>query len=367
MTHQRIAVIMAGGSGERFWPLSRRTKPKQLLKLASDTKTLIEQTVDRVEPLVGRNNVWIAAAPHLVEPISQALSGQVVDAQILAEPHKRNTAGCLVWLCAQLLAQNPAARETISMAVIAADHRIHPEEGFRATMSAALTVAEQTGGLVTMGIRPDRPETGYGYIQAKAEGCLNIEGIKVWPVQDFREKPQLEQAQEYLDSGSYLWNSGSFFWTLDSFLTELQATSPDLYDAVFVIADRLRKGDLSAADAAFAELRNISIDYALMEKASKVYVAEAAFDWDDVGAWDALDRTLTPDEKGNVIQGGSVLVDTSNCIVINANERIVTTTLGVQDIAVIVTEDAVLVMPKSRAQDVRKIVEALREQGHELT
>lgn len=359
MQHTRIAVIMAGGSGERFWPLSRLTRPKQLLKLADPDRTLIQQTVDRVAPLVGAENIMVAAAPHLVTPISSCLT-EMAQNMILAEPHKRNTGGCMVWLAANLLARGERAADTVSMAVIAADHKISPEEGFRKSMEAALTLAEETGGLVTMGIRPDRPETGYGYIELAPGSAREVVGVPTHAVKSFREKPNAELAQEFVDSGGFLWNSGSFFWTLGGFLSELEAAAPDLHAAIYDVAECLRRGDESAANARFAELRNISIDFALMERAKQVYVVEAQFDWDDVGAWDSLARSFHPDPDGNVVMGDATVVDSRGSIVYNDVPGITTTVLGVEGLVVVVTDDAVLVIPKDRAQDVKQIVEALK-------
>lgn len=359
MQYTRIAVIMAGGSGERFWPLSRLTRPKQLLKLADPDRTLIQQTVDRVAPLVGLENIMVAAAPHLVNPISQCLTEMAKD-MILAEPHKRNTGGCMVWLAANLLARSEGAEDTVSMAVIAADHKISPEEGFRSSMVAAMTLAEETGGLVTMGIRPNRAETGYGYIELDESARREVAGVSTHAVKSFREKPNAELAREFVNSGGFLWNSGSFFWTLGGFLNELQIAAPDLHQAVYEVADCLRRNDEAAANARFAELRNISIDFALMEKAKQVYVVEAQFDWDDVGAWDSLERSFSPDSNGNVVMGDATVVDSTGSIVYNDVPGITTTVLGVEGLVVVVTEDAVLVIPKERAQDVKQIVESLK-------
>ncbi len=359
MSNRRIAVIMAGGSGERFWPLSRRNHPKQLLKLAHPDKSLLTQTIERVEPLVGMENILIAAAPHLVEPIRHALPNLNPD-QIQAEPHKRNTAGCLVWTVAQILAKDPSARTNTSMAILAADHRVSPDAAFCATVDAALKTAERTGGLGTIGIRPDRPETGYGYIQTTTTGEEKVGDATIHPVEAFREKPDRPTAEAFLASGDYLWNSGTFFWRIDSFLKELQEVAPDLATAVEEISALLSAGDEQGAADRFAELRNISIDYALMEKASKVFVVEALFDWDDVGSWDALSRSFKPDQKKNVALGDSMIIDSENCIVVNEDLGKKICLLGVEGLTVVSTPDAILICRTDRAQDVKKIVEELK-------
>lgn len=362
MAFQRIAVIMAGGSGERFWPFSRKDHPKQLLKLASPRETLIEQAVARACDLAPIDQVFVATVPHLVEPLAAAVPG-VPRQNILAEPLKRNTAGCLVWLAANLLARSPSAREEVSIAVITADHRIAPPEAFARTVRAALEVAERTKGLVTIGIRPDRPETGFGYIHVGSATEANAEGVTVRRVQQFREKPDAPTAAQYVASGEYLWNSGTFFWTLDGFLTELEQAAPEHFQCVLSVADALRVGDIEAAEAAFALIPSISIDYALMERAGQVYVAEAIFEWDDVGSWDALDRSLESDANQNVTQGDVIALQSSGNILVSNVPGMVLTAVGVQDLVVAVTEDAVLIVPKDQAQDVKLIVEALKKRS----
>ncbi|MBL8088036.1 MAG: NTP transferase domain-containing protein [Chthonomonas sp.] len=362
---RRIAIVMAGGSGERFWPLSRLHRPKQLLNLASPDRTLLAQTVDRLQPTFAAENIFIATAPHLVAPSQSALP-ELPAGNVQAEPHKRNTAGCLIWVAANLLAQDADARSSVTMAVIAADHRISPDDRFRDTIDTALGVAESTGGIVTIGIPPSRPETGYGYIEADSgRTALGTSLVPVLPVRQFREKPDHSTAEAFLVHGGFYWNSGTFFWTLATFLTELELAAPELYAATMRIAELLRSGDQTMADEAFAALPSISIDYALMEKARTVYVAKAAFDWDDVGAWDALDRSLSPDSAGNVVRGDVHAVESSQSIVINESATMTVCTLGVEGLVVVVTEDAVLVLPKDRAQDVRRVVESVRAQSPE--
>ncbi len=362
-TRRRIAVVMAGGSGERFWPLSRVQRPKQLLRLADPEKSLIEQTVERLAPLILPQDVLIATAPHLVQP-SQGVLPNLQPAQFLAEPHKKNTAGCLVWVAAQLLAQDPEARAHTSMAVLAADHRITPDEGFRATIEAALDVAESTGGIVTIGIRPDRPETGYGYIEAESSSpAIGTAQVPIRPVRQFREKPDRATAESFLAQGGFLWNSGTFFWTLDTFLSELERVAPELYTAIGELAELLKSGNIGGAADRFAQLPSISIDYALMEKAEKVYVAEAAFEWDDVGSWDALDRSLSPDAEDNVTQGDTLAIEASHNIIVSDRDETTVCLLGVDNLVVVVTDDAVLVAPKERSQEVKRIVERLKAEA----
>lgn len=342
----RYAVIMAGGSGERFWPLSRRLRPKQLLRLTDPERTMIEEAVERIEPLVGRDRVLLATATHLEEPLRKP---QVVpDANVIAEPDKRNTLGCLVWIAAALRGLHPD--EDVSMAVLTADHQIGDPEAFRDTVRAGLELAESHAKLVTIGIRPDRPETGYGYIelsdQAIGEG---------FAVASFREKPDRAAAQQYLDSGKFLWNSGMFFWTLATFEDELRAAQPEAFTVYRRILKREQPID------AFRELPNLSIDFALMEASKNVAVVPSRFAWDDVGAWDALDRTLTADKSGNVVQGEAIVLESKRCIVLRDAAAPVVAVVGVEDLVVVSTPDAVLVCRKSEVQRVKEVVSRLPE------
>ena len=345
---RRVAIIMAGGAGERFWPLSKPDFPKQLLQLSGSGKTMLEEAVDRVEPLVGIDNVYISTVPRLVEPISKMSAGVSAD-RILAEPAKRNTAGALCWSIAAISAK---LNEPFSAAIVTADHRIEPPSAFQATVRSALTVAEERQGLVTIGIRPTRAETGYGYIEL-GETVASPE-VPVRRVKRFREKPAPEVAEEYFESGHFLWNSGMFFWTTETFLEELDHASSEHASFIHRAIPLLAQGKVAEASALFEDLPNISIDYALMERASRVFVAEAAFDWDDLGSWDSLERVRPLDSNANVIEGSAGLVDSSGCIVVNKGD-VGVFALGIHDLVVVVTELGVMICPKDRAQEVRKL------------
>ena len=345
---RRLSAIMAGGSGERFWPLSRRDRPKQLLRLTDPDRTMLDEAVDRIEPLVGAGSVLVATAPHLQEPIRAA--DLVPDENVVAEPDKRNTLGALVWLAAFLRARHGA--EPISLAILTADHKIDDPAIFREDVALALSVAERTGGLVTLGIPPTQPETGYGYIEAAAS-----EGEDgVFPVASFREKPDLATAEGFVARGGFTWNSGMFFWTLDGFASELSHAHPEAHAILLRITEALKAGDQAGAEAAFRELPDLSIDYALMERAKRVYVVPARFPWDDVGAFDALLRTMPTDESGNVVLGDVRAVDCRGCLLYNEAGEQVLTAVGLRDQILIQTHDAVLVAALSDAQRVKEIV-----------
>lgn len=352
---------MAGGSGERFWPMSRITRPKQLLNLVSPDQTLLEMTLSRLDGIVDLDDVIVATAPHLVEPSKQATPGLEAK-HFLAEPHKKNTAGCLVWVAASLLAQGNA--ENVSMGVLAADHLISPPAEFKRTIEQCFRVAEEMQTIVTIGIQPDRPETGYGYIEVEtASENVGANGVNIQKVNRFCEKPDRETAERFLADGNFLWNSGTFFWTLKTFLSELESASPEHHRAILQIADCLQNGKDAQAAEIFASLTSVSIDYALMEKTSNIHVASATFTWDDVGSWDSLDRAakLAPGE--NFERGDTTVVESEGCVIVNESTSQTVTVLGGEDLIVVVTSDAVLVTPKSRAQEVRKVVDSLKAKG----
>lgn len=347
---KRVAIIMAGGAGERFWPLSRRSHPKQILKLSSPEKTMLEEAVERITPIVGIENVFIATAPHLVAPIAGASAGVPTD-NILAEPAKRNTAGALAWATACLLAR--FGEEPLSLSIITADHRISPDEGFQATVRSAVSVAESTSGLATIGITPTRPETGYGYVEV-GEVTASPE-VPVHRVKSFREKPQADVAVEYLRSGKFLWNSGMFFWTVAGFLEALDAASPEHAAFIYQATPLMVSGQWEEAALLFEGLSNISIDFALMEKAQRVYVAEAAFEWDDLGSWDSLERVRELDELANVRDGACEIIECRGNVIVNRSHSHKVFALGVDDLIIVVTDGVIMVCPKERAQDVRAL------------
>ena len=353
---KRFAVIMAGGSGERFWPASRRARPKQLLRLTDPDLTMLEEAIERIAPLIPRENVVVATSEILAGPIREAIPGLPAQ-NVLAEPAKRNTAACLA-LAAAFLEKEHGDINDLSMAVLTADHLIGDEDAFRATVDAAMTAAETDGSLVTIGVTPTRPETGYGYIEVESD---LTEAAPSLPVARFREKPDLETAKGYATSGRHLWNSGMFFWTVASLQDGFAQHLPDLAAQRGPMVDALAgRGDLATV---FGALEDISIDYGLMERAANVAVVPANFDWDDVGAWDALARTRESDANGNVLTGEPIVLDSNDCIVYNAAgaDGQAVAVIGVEGLIVATTPDGVLVVPKDRAQDVKKAVTALRD------
>ena len=367
-THvERVIVIMAGGAGQRFWPLSREHHPKQLLRLADPERSLLEQAVDRAAALVARERIFVVTGRHLVDPIRQARTGLAPE-HVIGEPCKRNTAGCLVYATADILAQLDQEPDTLTMGVLTADQRVQDIEVFLGTANAAFSAAEGNDALVTIGIQPSRPETGYGYIETDTlAGPIHGASLHypVYPVLRFHEKPDAETAGRYVARDGFYWNSGMFFWRVSVFLDELGHTDPAHVRTLHAIHRALRRGDQRTADAEFATLPDRSIDYALLEGARRVLVTLGRFAWDDVGSWDALARSLPSDAHGNVSMGDPVIIDSRESIVINGPGagRMAVAVLGVRDLVVVVSEDGVVVVPKDQAQRVREVVQELHRRG----
>lgn len=349
-------VIMAGGSGERFWPLSRMRKPKQLLRLTSPDAMMIEEAIARIEPLIPKERILIITSEILRQPIIDALPDLPAD-NVIAEPAKRNTAPCLALACSVI-----EAREGCDglMAVLTADHFIGDVQAFRKDVALALAYAQTNDALVTMGIPPTRPETGYGYIRMTERAKPST----IAKVAEFKEKPAFDVALEYVRSGEYVWNSGMFFWRTHALRDAMLSVLPEVGKHIESMTSSCRAHKSVALGLTFNEMPDISIDYGVMERAPNVYTIPASFPWDDVGSWDSLDRMQPCDERGNVKQGASIVLDSQNSVIVNAHEGAhVVTTVGVDNIVVVVTNDATMICPKHKAQDVKTIVKTLREQG----
>jgi mannose-1-phosphate guanylyltransferase len=353
------AVIMAGGAGTRFWPASRSLRPKQLLPLAGDSEeTLLAATVRRLAPLVTEDRVVVVTGEHLAEATAKAVPG-VPRAQILCEPAPRNTAPCIAWATATIARLDPDAL----VAVLPSDHFITDEEGFRGVLDHALKTAA-SGRVTTVGIVPTRPETGYGYIEV---GDATL-GSGAKSVARFVEKPNRERAQEFLAGGKHLWNAGMFFFRARDMAQLVEKHLPDLAAGVSKIDAAARGGDAKAATdvvkAVFPSLPSISIDHGVMEKAAGLAVVPGEFGWNDVGSWQSAWELGSPDSAGNALSPGALAIDAKNNLVrmLGKGKKVVAL-VGVNDLVVVETEDALLVIPRERAQDVRLVVEALKAAG----
>jgi mannose-1-phosphate guanylyltransferase/mannose-6-phosphate isomerase len=355
------AAILAGGIGSRFWPLSRETSPKQLLRVV-DGESLLESTIKRLAPLIPSERVSIVTSEKQADIIRCHLDAGSVKADgphFIVEPEGRNTAPAIGLAALRIFEEDPDA----IMAVLPADHMIIDSKPFRASLEAAIEAAAD-GSLVTFGIVPRSPETGYGYIKsAVGQGGQGrkVRGFTVSRVERFVEKPDLERAKKYIAEGDYYWNSGIFVWKASRILEELGLHLPATYRALMRVKDGANLRD------AYKEMDAISIDHAVLEKASAVVVIEANFPWSDMGSWTSLADVLPSDKDGNVIKGRVVDIGSANSIIMGS-ERVLAT-IGLTDMVIVDTPDATLVCPKGRAQDVKDIVAALKKNDwveHEL-
>jgi mannose-1-phosphate guanylyltransferase len=348
-------VIMAGGKGTRFWPRSRAAIPKQLLQVWG-SKTMLQESVERISPLVPAERVIVVAGREHADAVHQQLPG-IPPGNILVEPIGRNTVPCICLAALWIQKKDPDA----IMAVLAADHYIGDTGKLCRCLEAATEAAHQQNCLVTIGITPERPETGYGYIQYGAE-IGQYEGMPAFQVKKFHEKPGREKAQEFLHKGTFLWNSGMFVWKASTILAEIKTFLPEIYNKLLPVQSALGTPDAQKAiDAAYAAIKGISIDYGVMEKSTKVVTLEGDFGWSDVGSWSAVYDISEKDPQGNVIQGNVIAIDAERNL-IYASEKL-TAVVGLKDIVVVETADALLVCSRDQAQDVKKVVELLEEKG----
>ena len=352
------AIVMAGGSGTRFWPASRTNLPKQLLPLAGP-RTLLEDTVDRLAGLVPPERTLIVTAARLVPPIRALLPG-FPPAGLVGEPCKRDTAPC-IGLAALLVARHdPQA----TMAVMPSDHVIRPAERFRDAIRQAAALVEQAPErLVTFGIRPTYPAEGFGYIQQGAALATAAGDAPAHAVARFREKPPASVARDYLAAGNYLWNSGIFVWRAATIIAGLEERQPEMLARLRTIAAAWDGPDRDTVFAAeFAAIRGISIDYAVLEQASDVAVIEAPFSWDDLGGWSAVARQQAADERGHTVVGRHIGIDSTGTIVHAAGGHLVVT-IGLEDMLVVHTPDATLVADRAREEAVKAVVTELENRG----
>jgi mannose-1-phosphate guanylyltransferase len=350
------AVIMAGGSGTRFWPASRRDRPKQFLALGGDDRSLLAVTIDRLAPLVPLERVWVVTGAHLVDRVRECVPALAPD-HILAEPVGRNTAPCIGWAATKIAREDPSAL----LAVMPSDHVVTDAPALREAMERALDAA-RGGDLVTMGIRPTRPETGFGYLEMEEELAPGVHRAK-----RFVEKPDLARATAFLDAGTYLWNAGMFFFRADAVLERIRADLPELADALDAFDEAAARGEEErAVQERFGALPNVSIDHGVMEKAPRVLVVPVACGWSDVGSWQAAWDLAPRDHHENALPAGAVAIDADGCYVVAPNEKLVAI-VGVSDLIVVDTDDALLILPRDRAQDVRAVVDALKARGDDRT
>lgn len=352
------AVIMAGGIGSRFWPKSRQAHPKQFLNVFGD-HTLIQNTVARLQGIVPPERCYVVTHERYVDETSDQLPA-IPKENILAEPISRNTAPCIEYAALKLAARDPDA----TMIVLPADHVIKNVRRFHEVLHAAVKTAAEPGTLVTIGINPTHPETGYGYIQFEgAEGGVigdddGTDAPRSYRVKTFAEKPDISTAERFVDSGDFLWNSGMFVWRTDTILKEIETHVPQAHDAFRSVRELVgTREERAAVEEAYSKSPHISIDYGVMERADKVYVVPASFGWSDIGDWRAVYELADKDKHGNALQGNVIVHDSSRCLV-HANGRLVVL-VGIHDAVVVDTRDAVLLCHRESAQQVKNVVDYL--------
>jgi mannose-1-phosphate guanylyltransferase len=347
------AVVLAGGRGTRFWPLGREARPKQFLRITGPEPMLLE-TVRRIRPLVPARRVTLVADAVQTRQARKLLP-RLPRESFLVEPEGRNTAPALMLATAKVWLENP---EAVVM-VLPADHLIRDEARFLKRMRAGVAAAARERSLIIFGIPPTYPATGFGYIRHDRGAGRTIDGTAFYPVRGFKEKPGLAQADEYLASGDYAWNSGMFLWRAGVFAEKLERFAPELTPAWTAIVAALRSRSASKLKAAYRLAPALSIDYALMEKAEGALVADGDFGWSDVGAWSTLAEIWPRDRAGNAVRGDIVALDAKDCIVWNPGR--LTALIGVRDLIVVDTGDALLVCDAALDQKVKDVVEALKK------
>jgi mannose-1-phosphate guanylyltransferase len=349
MTNSLYALILAGGSGERFWPLSRRARPKQLLKLVSD-KTLLEETVERLEGLVPRAQILILTNIEQEAAVRELLP-DLPPENIVAEPAKRDTAAAVALAAGWIAARDHQA----TVLVLPADHVIKNRTAFQETLTTAARAAEETGALVTIGVKPTWACPGFGYIEQGAPAPLN-DGVtknEIFHVVRFREKPNAELAEAFFRKGNFRWNAGMFVWSVPTVLSEFNRHAPELAD--FISQIRAPGNWEKALQSRFRNLPKTSFDYAIMEKADRVLMVEASFDWDDVGGWRAVASYLPKDDKGNAANCDLTALNASDNIVVNEGPTKIAL-LGVHNLIVVRTADALLICNRRDAEKIKHLV-----------
>lgn len=344
------ALIMAGGKGERFWPRSRKNNPKQFLCLTGDGKTMIQQTVERIRSIVDIEDIFIATNEKYKELVKQQLP-EIPDENILLEPIGRNTAPCIGMGAVHVRRKYDDA----IMMVLPSDHQIKYKGMFLNVLKDAIKVAKEDNNLVTLGITPTAPETGYGYIKFSPDETLG----RAFKVDKFVEKPDAAKAKEYLETEEYLWNSGMFVWKASTILNSIEKHLPEIYNGLKKIEESIGTEDeKSILNGVFEVIPSESIDYGILEKESNIFVIPGTFGWDDVGSWLSVERMKQANESGNVVEGNAMTLNVKNCIVEGEDKLIAL--IGVHDLVVVDTKDATLICAKDSTQDIKKIVENLR-------
>ena len=343
-----VPVILAGGIGERFWPASRSCRPKQVLPLISE-KLMIEETIQRATPLCDTSvKPLIVTGEKIAKPITDCLC-EKYNFDMIVEPIGKNTAPAVaaaaVW-CKQKYGENSV------MIVVSADHAVRPLEKFVSAAKYGIEIAAKEPTLVVFGITPTRAETGYGYIELNGEKGVSTDGVKSFSINKFVEKPTAQKAREYMSSGKYLWNSGSFIWKTQTIIGQFQKDMPELYSDMLKL--EAKNCDIKAINEFYENCVKESIDFGIMEKAENVSAVEGVFEWDDIGAWEAMSRIHGKDENGNTHTGKSIFsTENEDCIVVNQSNDSVAV-IGAKNMLVVNVDDAVLVISRDKLPELKK-------------
>lgn len=347
-------VIMAGGGGTRFWPLSRQKLPKQLLNL-SGKDLMINETMHRMHQMIPYEDIFIVTNEEQTDAMVAATGGYLKRENILSEPAARNTTACIGYAAMEILQKYGDG----IMLIVPSDHYIKDEKEFAAVMTRAIEAAKSTDQFVTIGIKPTFPATGYGYIRYEKEIGQRQ---SFSPVKEFVEKPDGDTAKMYLEQGDYLWNSGMFLWKASAILQKIKELLPDIYVCLKEIGDGLgTMQETQILRKVYPTIPKMSIDYGIMERTKEVIVLEGDFGWSDVGSWDALESLYEKDNENNICYGNCLALDTQNTILYSPKKLVAS--LGIQDLILVDTEDAILICHKDKAQDVKKIVDQLARDG----
>ena len=348
-------VIMAGGGGTRFWPLSRQKTPKQLLNL-SGKDLMVNEAVERMATVIGKSNIFIVTADVQAPAMIKATQGKVFPRNILAEPAARNTAACIGYSAMEILRKYGDG----VMIITPADHYIEDVPALTEIFKSAILTAEENDKLVTIGLKPTFPSTGFGYIKYDHETDGEVKSVI-----EFREKPDEETAKKYVESGRYAWNSGMFIWKASLILKKLEEYAPDIYEDLKTIGDAMNTPqEQEVLHNVYPNIRKISIDYAVMEPSAAngdVLVIHGDCGWNDVGSWDMMDILHDPDENGNICLGDVMTVNVKDAVIYSSTRTV--TAVDVENIVIVETPDAIMVCRKDKAQEVKKIVDALNEVG----
>jgi mannose-1-phosphate guanylyltransferase len=348
-----FGVIMAGGGGTRFWPLSRKQNPKQLLNL-SGNETMVNEAIDRLAQVAKNDDIFIVTNSAQTDKMRSVTTGRIRPDHILSEPAARNTAACIGYAAIKIAKTYGDG----IMVITPSDAYIKNNIEFANILNIAIDRATTTSDLVTVGITPTFPATGYGYIRF----IKNQESVK--QVIQFVEKPDLKTAEAYLKTGEYVWNSGMFVWKASVILDKFKTYLPDIYDDLLAISKSFGTEEENAKlNSIYPTIRSISIDYGIMEKSGDISVVPGEFGWNDVGSWDMLGVLHDSDAQGNITVGDTLNIQTNNSIIYSSGKLVAT--VGVDNLIVVETHDAILVCPKDKAQDVKKIVDALKERNRE--